>query len=366
MRCSVGRHLMALFVTLMILAGCQAGPAPSAPATTTPTNPVPTVDGGSAVPVATDIGSPVPIALEAATAVSVGLTHACALMSSGKVKCWGANQWGQLGDAADLASSLPVDVALPDTAIAIAAGEYHTCAIVSQGDVMCWGYGNDGQLGSETETAPGTVGSRFSLVPIDVPGLPDPAVAISAGDGQTCVLTSAADVMCWGAFPGNGLSNSTTPVKLSGIPSEIKAIASGASANCLVISGGGIKCWGSDNAFGQLGNGSYDENGSTGHYTPLDVVGFGGGREYAQAVTVGRSFACALTDPAPSSVGAMTSTASSAMGSSTSRSHHRHSPSPPRSPGWRAEYGPSAPASRLPVRSPRRVDSSAGAQPRAT
>jgi alpha-tubulin suppressor-like RCC1 family protein len=293
-----GRQLIALAAALVILTSCQAGPDRSAPGTTSPTNPRPTITREPVTPTAAATASPAPITADTATAISVGLTHACALMSGGKVKCWGANQWGQLGNVAHPDGSLlPVDVGLPEAAIAIAAGEYHTCAIVSHGNVMCWGYGNDGQIGSETKAALGTIASQFSPVPIDVPGLSAPAVAISAGDGQTCVLTAAGDVTCWGDFPGNGLDNSATPVKLSDIPSGIKAIASGASANCLVVSGGGIKCWGSNNAFGQLGNGSHDENGSTGHYTPLDVVGFGKGRESAQAVTVGRSFACALTDP---------------------------------------------------------------------
>ncbi|MHB8959333.1 MAG: RCC1 domain-containing protein [Candidatus Limnocylindrales bacterium] len=230
-----------------------------------------------------------------ATAITVGLTHACVLMSSGSVKCWGHDQWGQVGDAAGHDSLVPIDVALPAAAIAIAAGEYHTCAILSQGNVMCWGYGNAGQIGSGAPAAPGTVASKFSLTPIDVPGLPGPAAAISAGDGQTCVLTVAGDVACWGDFPGNGIDNSPSPVTLHGIPSGIRDIASGASANCLVVPSGGIKCWGGDNAFGQLGNGAYDTNGTVGHYTPVDVLSFGSGKESATAVTVGRSFACALT-----------------------------------------------------------------------
>ena len=40
-----------------------------------------------------------------------------------------------------------IDLGAGRTAIAIAVATYHTCAILDNGDVKCWGWDNYGQLG---------------------------------------------------------------------------------------------------------------------------------------------------------------------------------------------------------------------------
>ena len=93
-----------------------------------------------------------------AVAVGGGGYYTCALLDNGDVKCWGSDEYGQLGDGGPLwYSSSPTDLNAPSTtaidlgagrtAIAIAAGSYHTCAILDNGDVKCWGWDNYGQLG---------------------------------------------------------------------------------------------------------------------------------------------------------------------------------------------------------------------------
>jgi len=106
----------------------------------------------SPVDVHTSAGDATP--LSGVSAVNGGYEHTCALMTNGSIKCWGANSLGQLGDDnAPNNSDTPVDVSgLAGTANTASAAVYHSCALLNDGRVKCWGFNGDGQLGDGTNT----------------------------------------------------------------------------------------------------------------------------------------------------------------------------------------------------------------------
>jgi hypothetical protein len=83
-----------------------------------------------------------------------GVGHTCGLLGSGTVKCWGANNFGQLGNNASAASEDPVSVVNLSGASELAVGENHSCVIVPTDawgltvEIACWGLNTDGQLGN--------------------------------------------------------------------------------------------------------------------------------------------------------------------------------------------------------------------------
>jgi alpha-tubulin suppressor-like RCC1 family protein len=95
-----------------------------------------------------------------ATAVVVGIRHTCALLNDGTVKCWGgdSNSSGAVGlgdtnsrgdNPGEMGDNLPVvNLGTGKTAVAISShGGYHTCALLNDGTVKCWGANESGQLG---------------------------------------------------------------------------------------------------------------------------------------------------------------------------------------------------------------------------
>lgn len=206
-------------------------------------------------------------------AVSTGGDHICAVTAAGAVKCWGGNAYGQLGDGATVSSGAPVDVVgLSSDVIAGSA----TCAVTADGAVKCWGKNNSGQLGD---------GSKVDRdVPVDVVGLSSGVVAVSSGGNDTCALTAAGTIKCWGWTMG-----SYTPIDVVGLSSGVTAVSVGGGFACAVTSAGTVKCWGV-NDYGQLGDGSTEGSGAP--VGPVDVIGLPSG---VIAVSAGGRHACAVT-----------------------------------------------------------------------
>jgi len=192
-----------------------------------------------------------------ASAIAAGGEHACAIMQSGSVKCWGFNKYGQLGTGTTESAS-PIEPAVLGTgyhATAIGAGDYHSCAVLDGGKIICWGDDGNGQLGDPTSLASG-----FAKV--------------SGGNAHTCAITTDGGVKCWGSNSygqlGSNAPTGRTPVTVSGL-TNVTALTTGYEFTC-AIANGGVKCWGS-NTFGTLGIGSSPTSTST----PTSAIGLTSG-----------------------------------------------------------------------------------------
>jgi len=73
----------------------------------------------------------------------------CAVAVSGKVYCWGFNDSGQAGDGTkDFAYDAVPVVGLPERAVSVRTTPSTTCALLTNGKIYCWGSNYDGQLGN--------------------------------------------------------------------------------------------------------------------------------------------------------------------------------------------------------------------------
>lgn len=194
------------------------------------------------------------------SAIAAGGAHACALTSGGGVKCWGANDYGQLGNKTKKDSPIPVEVnGLHSGVAAITVGTSQSCALMTSGAVKCWGWNGD-----ENQ-------DHHALQPEDVAGLESGVIAVAAGAQHTCALTGD-QVKCWGSnYVGQlghpGLSGSSVPVRVTGLRPGMLAIASGSYHTCVLDADARVRCWG-QNYQGELGVGNRPYSA-----TPVSVIG---------------------------------------------------------------------------------------------
>jgi alpha-tubulin suppressor-like RCC1 family protein len=190
----------------------------------------------------------------AVVAIAPGNHHTCALTADGAVKCWGRNEFGQLGNGSTTDSVTPVDVVgLSAGVTAISSNGDHTCALTDAGGVKCWGYNGWGQLGNGQS-------GNYLTTPVDVTGLTSGVQAISAGGDHTCALLTDGSARCWGLNNYGQAGNNTSgnawlgPVHVcasgtgfgctgGSVLTGIARISAGGLHTCAVTTGGAL-CWG--------------------------------------------------------------------------------------------------------------------------
>jgi alpha-tubulin suppressor-like RCC1 family protein len=90
-----------------------------------------------------------------ATMLTSGINSSCALLDDGSIKCWGGNDYGQLGHgnttavggtAGDMGDNLVVTPVGASPVTAISSGSFHNCVVVGTNIAKCWGDNRFGQL----------------------------------------------------------------------------------------------------------------------------------------------------------------------------------------------------------------------------
>lgn len=70
--------------------------------------------------------------------MAVGHRHACVAMEKQNVRCFGSNDFGQLGYIGDRAEGVSSEVKIKDVVL-MSAGYRYTCALTKSDEVSCWG-----------------------------------------------------------------------------------------------------------------------------------------------------------------------------------------------------------------------------------
>ena len=235
--------------------------------------------------------------------IDTGAEHTCVLMTDGTVRCWGRNQYGQLGNGEilDGANPHPVEVVGLTGVTSIATGEAHTCALLDDATVRCWGANRYGQLGNgesglgEQEPSPVAVA--------DLSGV----TAITAGGLHSCAVMADTTVRCWGSNELGQLADGTTtdratPVDVRVAPggaalSGVTAITAAQVHTCALLADTTARCWGFDNQ-GRLGHGVTPTNQAV--TSPVQVLASGStqGTDLLTGIleiSAGGGHTCALT-----------------------------------------------------------------------
>lgn len=149
--------------------------------------------------------------------VAVGNDHTCAIYYQGvpprdtrRVRCWGANASGQVGDGSTAGTQIPLELNITQPS-AVTAGTGFSCATTASG-VFCWGANGSGQLGT------GDTGGRQT--PSAVVGL-GAVSQISAGDDSVCAIQSGL-AKCWGSNAGASLGDGTTATRLTPVSVQLQ------------------------------------------------------------------------------------------------------------------------------------------------
>lgn len=205
--------------------------------------------------------------------------HTCAVLESGKVRCFGDGHYGMLGYGNtetigdDEAPASAGDVIVGGKVRQVSVGAEHTCALLENGKLRCWGRNHDFQLGFADGDNIGDDESPASAGFVEVGA---PVLQVAASVFHTCALIEGNDVRCWGTGGRLGYGNNETigddeTIGSAGnvdIGGKVVQLAAGMQHTCALLDTGSVRCWGLADE-GRLGYGNSENIGDD--ETPADA-----------------------------------------------------------------------------------------------
>ena len=287
---------------------------------------------------------------------SGGFDHSCVLLDNYEMKCFGDNQFGQLGygDTTDRGGTIiQMGNYLPNVHVgsglwvqSLHIGRSHSCAFLSNDEYECWGRANNGQLGYEDISNVGDnlnelgdyllsvdLGTGFNIQlcfdysptysPSFNPTTPNPTISPSlnptifikpdcssefSNGNFNCILSINFQVKCFGDNSNEGRLGYGDVSNRGGLPNQMSdylpylnlggnviGMKLGDQFSCVQLFTLDVKCWGS-NSSGQLGYGDTQDRGDNanemGEYLP--TINFGSGL-IIDSFSVSNSHALMLT-----------------------------------------------------------------------
>lgn len=249
--------------------------------------------------------------------IATSLYTTCVLSTEGAIKCWGENSDGQLGTGnteevggatGTMGNNLkPIDLGLSETdkAVDVCTAPAFTCALTQMGKVKCWGDNMSGELGQGVEA--NRVFTMGKALPFCDLGKNFKVRSIACGDSHACALSDQGLVKCWGENKrgqlglGDKLNRGKSPENmgdklptLAGL-NKIQAVSTGHDHSC-ALSTDGLRCWGAGE-HGQLGLESGQDRATTPDTIPgksPEISLTANQNEKILSVTAGDISTCAL------------------------------------------------------------------------
>jgi alpha-tubulin suppressor-like RCC1 family protein len=203
-----------------------------------------------------------------------GGSHTITVDRIGKVRSWGYNPYGEIGDNSITNRSTPISVLGGNkTFCNIGSGVNHSLGIDLRGKIWAWGYNANGQLGDNSVTSRRT--------PKTILGANKTFCAVDGGSAHSMGIDKNGRIWSWGynnvgQLGNNSITSVRSPVSILGGNKTFCKITGGGSSTLAIDKNGRVWGWGYNNR-GQLGN-----NAVVSRRTPVSILG--GNKTFCQIV----------------------------------------------------------------------------------